>query len=166
MLGFIIVWVYLNQIFDSLLYEKCGKAFFFFCYLGKRAACFVPDDLLWRDLGMMSKMFSLRTNLWGKTFIFRSVVQLITQGQVENKGWVTRTHCYAGEGNSLFWLLSQWCKCSGNHSWILVNASKYFLFQVEAVVLRSMPGGCILFRSGCNLAVSQNHRLSQAGKDL
>lgn len=68
----------------------------------KKASCFVPGGLLCQDLGMMSKMFSLRVNLWRKKLILGSAIQLITQGQVENKGQVMRTDCCAGRASSLF----------------------------------------------------------------
>lgn len=119
---------------------------------GKRASCFVPGGLLCQDFGMMGKMFSLRVNLWRKKLILRAVIQLITQGQ-EDKGHIMRTDCCAWRANGLFWLRSEWCECSGNHTWILVNAGKYFLFQVQAAGLRCTPGWCIFSHSGSCLAV-------------
>lgn len=89
----------------NVTWIRCGKAFdgcFFFLPPGKRASCFVPGGLLCQDLGMMSKMFSLRVNLRRKKLILRSVIQLITQGQAEHKGQVKRTDCCAGRANSLF----------------------------------------------------------------
>lgn len=38
-----------------------------FLILEKGLFGFVPGDLLGRDLGIMSKMFSLRANLWEKS---------------------------------------------------------------------------------------------------
>lgn len=55
----------------------------------------------------MSNMFSLRINLWRKMLILGSVIQLITQGQVENKRQVTRTDCCAGRGSSIFGCIQQ-----------------------------------------------------------
>lgn len=119
---------------------------------GKRASCFVPGGLLCQDFWMMGKMFSLRVNLWRKKLILRAVIQLITQGQ-EDKGHIMRMDCCAWRANGLFWLHSEWCECSGNHTWILVNAGKYFLFQVQAAGLRCTPGWCILSHSGSSLAM-------------
>lgn len=73
----------------------------FFFPLEKKT-CFVPGGLLHQNLGMMSSMFSLRVNLWRKKLILGPVIQLITQGRVENKGQATRTDCCAGRASSLF----------------------------------------------------------------
>lgn len=100
-----------------------------FFFPGKRLL--VPRGLWCQDLGMISKMFSLGVNLWRKKLILGSVIRLITQGQVENKGQVTRTDCCAGRANSLFGCLQSAVgvrETTPEYSWMLANV---FLFKCK-----------------------------------